>query len=31
MGVNVQHEKRPGLPDTVLLDILGELLQKPSN
>lgn len=28
LGVDVQHEKRPGLPDTVLLDILGQLVQR---
>lgn len=26
LGVNVQHEKRPGLPDTILLDIVTEIL-----
>ena len=31
LGVDVQHEKRPGLPDTVLLDIVGQLLQRGSN
>jgi CheY-like chemotaxis protein len=26
LGVSVQHEKRPGLPDTILLDIVTEIL-----
>jgi CheY-like chemotaxis protein len=26
MGVSIQHEKRPGLPDTILLDIVTEIL-----
>lgn len=31
MGVTIQREKRPGVPDTVLLDILQELLHQPDN
>jgi CheY-like chemotaxis protein len=26
LGVSIQHEKRPGLPDTILLDIVTEIL-----
>lgn len=29
LGVSVQHEKRPGLPDTILLDIVTEILGEP--
>lgn len=27
LGVHIQHEKRPGLPDTILLDIITEILE----
>jgi hypothetical protein len=30
-GVTVMHEKRPGLPDTILLQILSEVLAQSSD
>lgn len=31
LGVRVMHEKRPGLPDTILLDIVAQVLSQGTN